>query len=214
MDMNPQNRKRQAIPWQSLKFSRLKTDEKGVTNAKCLLCDKIVQNTGYDRLLGHSPLFVTWEIGKDNQLRGCVGTFNAMQLHAGLREYAEISAFKDPRFNPISRDELPSLHVTISVLHHFEHAMDYLDWEVGVHGIRIEFHDERGSKRTATFLPEVAKEQGWDHTHTIDSLFHKGGFKGSVTQDMRRNAKVTRYQSESVSVSYQEYMHHCQSSLQ
>lgn len=36
----------------------------------------------------YSPLFVTWTIGKDMRLRGCIGTFNAMQLHAGLREYA------------------------------------------------------------------------------------------------------------------------------
>jgi len=35
-----------------------------------------------------SPLFVTWTIGKDMRLRGCIGTFNAMHLHAGLREYA------------------------------------------------------------------------------------------------------------------------------
>lgn len=31
---------------------------------------------------------------------------------------------------------------------------------MGVHGIRIEFFNEKGSKRTATYLPEVAKEQG------------------------------------------------------
>lgn len=35
-----------------------------------------------------SPLFVTWKIGKDMRLRGCIGTFNAMHLQAGLREYA------------------------------------------------------------------------------------------------------------------------------
>lgn len=35
-----------------------------------------------------SPLFVTWTIGKDMRLRGCIGTFNAMHLHAGLKEYA------------------------------------------------------------------------------------------------------------------------------
>lgn len=39
--------------------------------------------------------------------------------------------------------------------------------QVGVHGIRIEFINEKGSKRTATYLPEVAKEQG--HCCT---LFH------------------------------------------
>ncbi|EFN76081.1 AMMECR1-like protein [Harpegnathos saltator] len=154
------------------------------------------------------PLFVTWTIGKDMRLRGCIGTFNAMHLHAGLREYATTSAFKDSRFNPITRDELPRLHVSVSILRHFENGVDYLDWEVGVHGIRIEFHNEKGNKRTATYLPSVAMEQGWDQIQTIDSLLHKGGYKGLVTPDIRRSLKLTRYQSEEVTVSYQDYMTH------
>ena len=31
---------------------------------------------------------------------------------------------------------------------------------MGRHGIRIEFYNEKGSKKTATYLPEVAPEQG------------------------------------------------------
>ncbi|XP_018395207.1 PREDICTED: ubiquitin-like-specific protease ESD4, partial [Cyphomyrmex costatus] len=65
----------------------------------------------------------------------------------------------DSRFNPITRDELSRLHVSVSILRHFEDGVDYLDWEVGVHGIRIEFHNEKGNKRTATYLPSVAMEQ-------------------------------------------------------
>lgn len=107
-----------------------------------------------------SPLFVTWKIGKDKRLRGCIGTFNAMNLQSGLREYAITSAFKDSRFSPITRDEFPKLSVSVSILRHFEDGDDYLDWEVGVHGIRIEFINEKGNKRTATYLPEVASEQG------------------------------------------------------
>lgn len=42
----------------------------------------------------------------------------------------------------------------------FEEAENYLDWVVGIHGIRIEFLTERGSKRSATYLPKVASEQG------------------------------------------------------
>lgn len=83
-----------------------------------------------------------------------------MNLQSGLREYAITSAFKDSRFNPITRDEFPKLSVSVSILRHFEDGNDYLDWEVGVHGIRIEFINEKGSKRTATYLPEVAPEQG------------------------------------------------------
>ena len=42
-----------------------------------------------------------------------------------------------------------------------------MDWVIGIHGIRIEFHNERGAKRSATYLPEVAHEQGWNHIQTI-----------------------------------------------
>ncbi len=70
------------------------------------------------------------------------------------------SAMKDSRFNPVARDELPRLHVSVSILCHFEDAAGFLDWEIGVHGIRIEFFNERGVKKTATYLPEVPPEQG------------------------------------------------------
>jgi len=152
------------------------------------------------------PLFVTWKIGKDKRLRGCIGTFSAMNLHAGLKEYAMTSAFKDTRFNPITADELSKLYVTVSILRHFEEASDHLDWVIGVHGIRIEFHVENSrSRRSATYLPEVASEQGWDHIQAIDSLLQKGGFKGVVTPEVRHSIKVVRYQSEKVSVSWQDY---------
>lgn len=152
------------------------------------------------------PLFVTWKIGKEHRLRGCIGTFNAMHLHSGLREYAITSALKDSRFTPITRDEVPRLTVSVSILQHFEEADHYLDWKLGKHGIRIEFISERGSKRTATYLPQVATEQGWDQIQTIDSLLRKGGYKSTITADLRRSIKLTRYQSEEVSATYNEYI--------
>lgn len=157
------------------------------------------------------PLFVTWKIGKEKKLRGCIGTFNEMHLHAGLREYSVTSATKDSRFSPVVREELPKLHVSVSILCHFEDAADFLDWEIGVHGIRIEFYTERGSKKTATYLPEVPSEQGWDKIQTIDSLLRKGGFKGSVTAEVRRNIRLVRYQSEKITVGYPDYLNHCRS---
>lgn len=50
--------------------------------------------------------------------------------------------------------------MSVSILRHFEDGVNYLDWTIGLHGIRIEFHNEKGSKRTATYLPDVAIEQG------------------------------------------------------
>jgi uncharacterized protein (TIGR00296 family) len=63
-----------------------------------------------------SPLFVTWTIGRDKRLRGCIGTFAEMDLHSGLKEYALTSALKDTRFDPITREELPRLNVSVSIL--------------------------------------------------------------------------------------------------
>jgi AMMECR1 domain-containing protein len=71
---------------------------------------------------------------------------------------------EDTRFSPISAEELSRLHVSVSILRHFEESGGYLDWEIGIHGIRIEFLNDHGYKRTATYLPEVAPEQGiWLH---------------------------------------------------
>lgn len=79
------------------------------------------------------------------------------------------SALRDSRFRPITRTEFDQLHVSVSVLLNFEPCKDYKDWQVGVHGIRIEFHDDRNSKHSATYLPEVASEQG------ISTIYLKGG---------------------------------------
>lgn len=132
-----------------------------------------------------------------------------MQLHSGLREYSITSAMKDSRFSPMTREELPHLTVAVSILCEFEDGEDYLDWEIGVHGIRIEFLSERGSKKTATYLPEVATQQGWDKVQTIDSLLRKGGFKGQVTPEVRKQVRLVRYQSEKMNATYMDYVQHC-----
>jgi len=152
------------------------------------------------------PLFVTWLIGSDKQLRGCIGTFSPMNLVQGLREYAITSAINDSRFSPISRDEYPLLSCAVSILTHFEPCSSYSDWDIGRHGIRIEFLNERGSKRSATYLPEVAHEQGWNHIQTLDSLLRKGGYKAPITSEMRKSVQVTRYRSEKLTLHYNDYV--------
>ena len=58
----------------------------------------------FDNVL--SPLFVTWK--KDGELRGCLGTFaEDSKLGKTLAEYSLMSAVKDTRFPPISKEELP-----------------------------------------------------------------------------------------------------------
>jgi AMMECR1 domain-containing protein len=52
------------------------------------------------------------------------------------------SALRDRRFPPIEAHELSLLHCTVSFLHSFEKAAGWSDWEVGKHGLIIEFRGE------------------------------------------------------------------------
>ena len=47
---------------------------------------------------------------------------------------------------------------------------------------------------------------GWDRVQTIDSLLRKGGFKGVITPEVRKSLRLTRYQSQKMSVSHADYI--------
>ncbi|GBE79594.1 AMMECR1 domain-containing protein [Sparassis latifolia] len=171
--------------------------------------------------------------GRAPRLRGCIGNFEPLPLRAGLAEYALISAFQDSRFRKIEERELESLECGISLLTDFEDATSYLDWTIGVHGIYITFPHpsllvsspsssstpsplssspslptRNSLKHTfhATYLPQIAPEQGWDKIETVDSAIHKAGWNGPVTEDLRRSIKLRRYQSRKCTVSWEQYV--------
>ena len=166
------------------------------------------------------PLFVTWDIAKhshhrhQNQnndatktyhLRGCIGTLAPQKLRSALGEYAKISAFQDHRFSPISREEIPHLRVSVSLLVNYEECDYCLDWDVGVHGIIINFRYQN-ENYSATFLPEVAKEQRWTTQETINALVKKSGFRHSLSDNLQRSIRCTRYQSSKQYLTYQDYV--------
>lgn len=70
------------------------------------------------------------------------------------------SASKDPRFDPIRLEESSNLSCSVSLLHSFQEIRNQFDWELGIHGISIEYIGSGRSRRTATFLPHVAPTQG------------------------------------------------------
>ena len=150
------------------------------------------------------PLFVTWTIGSKKTLRGCVGTFAKDNLEKNLLRYTFISAFKDSRFPPISLSEIKNLNCEVSLLVEFEKAKNPIDWVVGTHGIEINFNDKNGKNYHATFLPEVAEEEGWDQKTTLQYLIQKAGYFGSL-ESIYNNIEVERYQSIKKTISYDEY---------
>jgi len=152
------------------------------------------------------PLFVTWKIGRDQRLRGCIGTFSPSALHASLEEYALVSSMKDSRFSPMSLQEMPKLTCCVSLLIDFQDCQNCYDWQVGVHGIRLEFVNEAGHRRSATYLPEVSSEQGWDQEETVVNLLRKGGYRSRITKEYLETIKTQRYRSEKLSITYDDWV--------
>ena len=124
-----------------------------------------------------SPLFVTWTFTKNDDLRGCIGTFTSQDIKKALPEYTFISAFQDDRFDPITIDEVERLTVAVSLLVNFEQNKKAHDWTVGKHGIEIKFM-ENNKHYNSTFLPEVASDEGWSQDDTLKHLIRKAGYKG------------------------------------
>lgn len=158
---------------------------------------------------GKHPLFVTWKKatnGREPSLRGCIGTLEALSIMNGFKDYALKSALKDRRFSPIRAEELPKLECTVSILTNYETADDYLDWEVGKHGIIIDFSEPNsGTTRSATYLPEVASHEGWTNIQAIDSLIRKSGYTGSISSELRESIRLTRYQSSLFTMDFSQY---------
>ncbi|KAI0836915.1 AMMECR1 domain-containing protein [Hypoxylon sp. FL0890] len=161
-----------------------------------------------DEVITESPLFVTWNTVSprtgNTSLRGCIGTFESQELAEGLASYAITSAMHDMRFDPISKRELPSLEVAVTLLTNFEDCDDAMDWEIGTHGLRISFTD-RGRRYGATYLPDVALEQGWTKEETLVSLMRKAGWAGRRDKWQSVDLKVVRYQGKKKSLQYPEY---------
>lgn len=162
------------------------------------------------------PLFVTWNTlskSGNKSLRGCIGTFSGLPLEEGLEQYALTSAFDDTRFTPIPASLLPSLQCSLTLLAGFEECSDPMDWDLHTHGIRISF-THRYQKYGATYLPDVAVEQGWNKEETLDSLMRKAGWSSGGRRFSRgssrpweevKDFKVVRYTGLKAKASYSEW---------
>ncbi|MBU1701905.1 MAG: AmmeMemoRadiSam system protein B [Candidatus Eisenbacteria bacterium] len=116
-------------------------------------------------------VFVTLQLR--NRLRGCIGSIAGHEpLAEGVAHQAIQSAFHDPRFSPLTKDELPHVRIEISVLTPMKPVADIKEIVIGRDGILL----EQGPYR-AVFLPQVATEQGWDLHTTLTHLSQKAGLR-------------------------------------
>jgi uncharacterized protein len=137
--------------------------------------------------------FVTLTIG--GQLRGCIGALEPYQpLAEDVREHAVAAALEDPRFPPVSPQELDSIEIEISRLT-FPKDLVYTDAEDLLD--RLHPHTDgvilRDGFHRATFLPQVW-EKIPDKAEFLDNLCYKMGESPDTWR--RKHLDVQVYQVE------------------
>lgn len=92
----------------------------------------------------------------------------------------------------------------MSILKNFTKAASWNEWEVGTHGIIIDFVDPyTGHPKSATFLPEVALHQKWSVRETLNHLIAKAGCNVRVTDDLLATVELTRYESSLCTIPFE-----------
>ncbi len=121
--------------------------------------------------------FVT--LKKHGELRGCIGHIIASYpLIETISQMAVAAAFEDPRFPPVSSDELKDLEIEISVLTPLRKITDVKKIEVGKHGIYI-----KKGFYSGILLPQVATEYGWDRDTFLEHTCMKAGLPQNAWKD-------------------------------
>lgn len=129
-----------------------KTLEEKVRNGKMLIPD----STGFTQNLKTCcGAFVSLHI--NGKLRGCIGRLvGNIPLYKMIQEMAVSSALHDPRFRPVSPDELSAIDLELSVLSPLQKISGIGDIQLGKHGIYL-----MKGQSSGVFLPQVAMETGW-----------------------------------------------------
>ena len=125
---------------------------------------------------------------KHGRLRGCIGHFGEdIPLHEIVAEMARAAAFEDPRFMPVTADELADIDIEISVLTPMRRIESLDEFELHRHGIYI-----RKGYRSGTFLPQVADEVNWTKEEFVS---HCAQDKAGIGWDGWKDAELYVYEA-------------------
>lgn len=147
--------------------------------AKCRGEKAAAIETSSPLLQEHRGAFVT--LKKHGELRGCIGHVSGDRpLAQTVAAMAAAAAFEDPRFLPVTQDELADLEIEISVLTPPRQINNVDEIQVGVHGIIL----QQGG-RSGLLLPQVASEYGWDRETFLQQTCRKAGLPSDAWKDQQ-----------------------------
>lgn len=169
------------------------TEKKGLLKlARSAITRQLKKEESIERPESTSPVldenrgcFVT--LHKRGMLRGCIGTIEPIKpLIRAVEENALNAAFRDPRFPPLTKTELPEIDLEISVLTVPE-VLEYEDGadlksklKPGVHGVIL----SQGWHQS-TFLPQV-----WDQLPDTEAFLGHLCRKGGMGPDCWKKGDV------------------------
>jgi len=122
-----------------------------------------------EKLKEKAGAFVTRK--NKGELRGCIGSIGAvMPLSEVVEKMAVESAFRDPRFCALQKNEWKDIDIEISVISPMRLIKTIEEIEVGVHGLYIVKGGYSG-----LLLPQVATENHWDRETFLEYTCYKAG---------------------------------------
>jgi len=140
---------------------------------------KVIAIEEADSML-NKPLGAFVTLKENGELRGCIGFFEpTIPLYQVVIQMGISAAVNDPRFMPISKDELNKLEYEISVLSPLKKVDSWKDIVIGKHGVQV-----RKGGRSGVFLPQVATENNWDLDTFMSTLCtQKAGLDAGCWKD-------------------------------
>ena len=124
------------------------------------------------------PRGVFVSLHRRGELRGCLGHLEAdVPVGEATRRMAIAAARDDPRFLPVTADELGDLEVEVSVLSPFERIRPD-DVLPGRDGLLV-----RRGARSGVLLPQVATEHHWDRASFLRAVCQKAALPSEAWRD-------------------------------
>jgi AmmeMemoRadiSam system protein A len=116
---------------------------------------------------------------RHGNLRGCIGHIQPTRpLYKTVQDMAIAAAFQDPRFEPVSLDEIDELDIEISVLTPMKKIENIQEIEVGKHGLYMVNNIYHG-----LLLPQVATNYGWNKKTFLEHTCVKAGLPQDAWTD-------------------------------
>ena len=146
----------------------------------------------YPALEENGAVFVTLNTEPNEQLRGCIGSLEAYRpLYKDIISNAQSAALRDPRFTPLTLDELNHISIEVSILSEPK-MLEYGDINDLKRKI-VPFEDGvvlKHDGKHATYLPQV-----WEQLPKFDDFFSSLCLKANLGNDcLSSHPEISTYQ--------------------